>query len=218
MRRRDFIARLGARPSTVKEFRKALWRRIPPMRKFTILAVSGTFVLAADTFALADSKSAADFLIETCLPAMDNVSKVEAMAREGNWTPKPDLNPPSQFRTSNSRWEVTKGEEKFSVFVWINHLAQQDYNICFVNFLSKNVNREEFLRFVTASLELTLISDTRMVEIQKLNELYRIKSDRSNPIQLGIVSKIADGSVEFSSITEMFRPQVAPAAPTQNGR
>jgi hypothetical protein len=103
------------------------------MRKFTILAVSGTFVLAADTFALADSKSAADFLIETCLPAMDNVSKVEAMAREANWTPKPDLKPPSQFRTSNSRWEVTKGEEKFSVFVWINHLAQQDYNICFVN-------------------------------------------------------------------------------------
>jgi hypothetical protein len=164
------------------------------MRKTTILAVSGALVLAATTSALADSKSAAEFLLKTCLPAMDNVSKVEAMAQEGNWTPK-SVSPPTQFRTSNSRWEVTKDEEKFYVIVWIKHLAQQDYNICFVNFLSNNVNREEFLGFVAASLELTLISDTRFAEIQMRNEQYRIKSDRPQPIQLGIQSQIADGSV-----------------------
>jgi len=191
------------------------------MRKIAILAVSGAFVLAANTPALADSKSAAEFLLKTCLPAMDNLSKVEAMAQEGNWTPKPVLNPSSRFRTSNSKWEVTKGEEKFSVIVWITHLGQQDYNRCFVNFLSNNVNREEFLGFVMASLELTLISDTRFAEIQMLSEQYRIKSGRPNPIQLGIQSQIADGIVKFSSITEMVRfviPPVVPAAPPQIGR
>jgi hypothetical protein len=165
------------------------------MRIITILAVSGAFVLAANTSALADSKSAAEFLLKTCLPAMDNVSKVEAMAQEGNWTPKPDRSS-TPFRTSNSRWEITKREEKFSVIVWISHLAQQDYNICFVNFLSNNVNREEFLGFVTAFLELTLISDTRLAEIQMRWEQYRITSDRPNAIQLGVQSQIADGNVK----------------------
>jgi hypothetical protein len=189
------------------------------MRIITILAILGAFVLAANTSASADSKSAAEFLLKTCLPAMDSVSKVEAIAQEGNWTPKPN-SPSTQFRTSNSRWEVTRGEEKFSVTVWINHLAQQDYNICFVNFLSNNVNREEFLGFVIASLELTLISDTRFAEIQMLSEQYRIKSDRPNPIQLGIQSQIVDGSVKSSSITEMIRFVIPPvlAAPPQNGR
>jgi hypothetical protein len=190
------------------------------MHKITILAVSGALVLAATTSALADSKSAAEFLLKTCLPAMDNVSNVEAMAQEGNWTPKPD-SPPTQFRTSNSNWEVIKDEKKFSVNVWISHFAQQDYNICFVNFLSNNVNREEFLEFITTSLELTLFSDTRLAEIQMRWEQYRIKSDRPNAIQLGIQSQIADGSVKTSSITEMPRlvtPPVVPAAPPQDDR
>jgi hypothetical protein len=84
--------------------------------------------------------------------------------------------------------------------VWITHLASQDYNICFVNFFNNNVNREEFLSFITALLELKPFSDTRMAEIQMLQEQYRIKSDRSNPIQLGIRSQIADGTVKSSSI------------------
>jgi hypothetical protein len=190
------------------------------MRKITIFAVSGALVLTANTSTLADSKSAAEFLLRTCLHAMDNVSNVEAMAQEGNWTPKPD-SPPTQFRTSNSRWEVIKDEENCSVNVWISHLAQQDYNICFVDFLSNNVNREEFLEFITTSLELTLISDTRLAEIQMRCEQYRIKSDRPNAIQFGIHSQIADGGVKTSSITEMTRfvtPPVVPAAPPQNDR
>ena len=40
--------------------------------------------------ALADSKSAAEFTLATCLPAMDDLSKVEIMARENNGP----LNPP----------------------------------------------------------------------------------------------------------------------------
>jgi|HubBroStandDraft_6_1064221.scaffolds.fasta_scaffold258736_2 hypothetical protein len=115
------------------------------MRKITVLAVSGAFVLAASTSAFADSKSAAEFLLKTCLPAMDDLSKVEVMAQEGNWTPKPlpSFLAANSFRTSASMCEVIKSEEKFSVQVWTNHFGQQNYNICFVSFLSNGVDRSE---------------------------------------------------------------------------
>jgi hypothetical protein len=219
MRRRDLLPG-SARPFAAKEIPESTLAKDNPSCAITIFVVSGPLVLTANTSTLADSKSAAEFLLRTCLPAMDNVSSVGTMAQEGNWTPKPD-SPPTQFRTSNSRWEVIKDEEKFSVNVWISHFAQQDYNICFVNFLSNNVNREEFLEFITTSLELTLFSDTRLAEIQMRWEQYRIKSDRPNAIQFGIQSQIADGSVKTSSITEMPRlvtPPVVPAAPPQDDR
>src|SRR5580704_11397633 len=115
------------------------------MRKITVLAVSGAFVVAASTSAFADSKSAAEFLLKTCLPAMDDLSKVEVMAQEGNWTPKPlpSFLAANSFRTSASMCEVIKIEEKFSVQVWTNHFGQQNYNICFVSFLSNGVDRSE---------------------------------------------------------------------------
>jgi hypothetical protein len=193
------------------------------VRKIVVLAVLNAFVLTVSTSAFADSKSAAEFMLKTCLPAMDDLANVEAMARADNWTPKPVSTSPAanRFRSSHSNWGVTKSEETFYVDVWINHVGQQHYNICFVHFLSNNVNREEFIGFITASLELTLISDARLAEIQMRSEQYRIKSDRPNPIQLGIQSQIADGRVTVSSITEMLRfiiPPVLPAAPPQNGQ
>jgi hypothetical protein len=103
------------------------------MRKITIFAVSGALALTANTSTLADSKSAAQFLLTTCLPAMDDVSNVEAMAQEGHWTPKPG-SPPTQFRTSNSRWELIKDglmyedgegvpEDHVAAHMWFNLAA-----------------------------------------------------------------------------------------------
>ena len=67
-------------------------------------------------------------------------------------------------------WDVIKSEETFRVNVWINHYEQRDLNTCFVSllsnnvdpehFFSTNVDREEFLTFVAASVQLTLIYDT----------------------------------------------------------
>src|ERR1700719_988459 len=101
------------------------------MRKITVLAVSGAFVLAASTSAFADSKSAAEFLLKTCLPAMDDMSNVEAMAREGNWIAKPVLRPTNSVERSRSMWDVIKSEETFRVKAWINHYEQRDLNTCF---------------------------------------------------------------------------------------
>ena len=172
------------------------------MRTIAVLAV-----LTASTSAFADSRTAAEFFLKTCLPAMDDLPNIEIMAREDNWTVKrapPSLLADNRFRSSRSIWDVTKSEEKFSVDAWINHVGQQDYNVCFVRFLSGNVNREEFLSAITASLELTLFSDTRFAQPPSRNEYYDIKSDRPNPIQLGIISQ-PDSSVTVSSITEKLR-------------
>jgi hypothetical protein len=154
--------------------------------------------------ALADSKSAAQFMLATCLAAMDNVGKVEVMARENNWTPKPLSQSPeaNKFRKSRSLWDVAQGEDKFIVNIWINHLADQDLNVCFVHFLNANVNRDEFLSFIAASVQLTLFSDTRFAQIQMHSESYEIKSNHPKVLELGIQSR-SDGNMMVASMRSM---------------
>jgi hypothetical protein len=187
------------------------------MRKIVCMALVATLGLAPNAPALGDSKSAAEFVLKTCLPAMDDLSKVEVMARENNWTPK---SLPSRlsdrFQKSMSLWDVAQGEDRFSVTVWISPILQQDRNMCFVRFLSDNVSREEFLSFMSASVQLTLISDTRFVQIQKRSERYEIKSAKM--LELDIQSQ-PEGNVMVASIRENLRlPPLpsAPAAPSPN--
>jgi hypothetical protein len=196
------------------------------MRKITVLAVSGAFLLAPSPSASADSKSVAEFLLKTCLPAMDDLSNVEAMAREGNWTPKPlsRFSTANRFQKSHSRWDVAQSDDRFSVNVWINHFGEQDYNICFASFLSndvdrsENVDREELLTFIAASLQLTLISETRFAQTNTRSEAYEINNDhftrdRAKPVHLLITSQ-SDSKVDMVGIMENFRPVPAPAAPS----
>jgi hypothetical protein len=202
------------------------------MRKFIDLALAAALGLVASVHALADSKSVGEFLLKTCFPAMDDLSNVEAMAREGNWTPKPlpSFITDNRFRKSHSRWDVAQSDDRFSVNVWINHLGQQDYNICFVNFLSndvdrsENVDREELLTFIAASVQLTLISDTKFAQTNMRSETYEIKndritSDRAKPVRLLITSQ-SDAKVDMVGIVENFRfpPVPAPATPSGPGK
>jgi hypothetical protein len=182
------------------------------MRKITVLAVSGAFVLVASTSAFADSKSAAEFLLKTCLPAMDDLSNVEVMARDGNWIPRTPLNGAalSRFMKSNSMWDVAQDEDKFNVNVWISHLGELDFNVCFVSFFSKDANRDEFFNILSASLELIFTSDTRFPQMR--GETYEIKNDRPKRLVLFIQSQL-DGSVTMSSIAEQRRYLISPAAP-----
>jgi hypothetical protein len=181
------------------------------MRKIVSMALVAAFGLAAGVPAFADSRSAAEFVLKTCLPAMDDLSKVEIMARENIWTPK---SVPSEavnkFQTSRSMWDVAQGDERVSVDVWINHFGRQDHNVCFVGFPSNNVNREEFLSVMSASVKLTLISDTVFAQIQMRTESYEIKS--ANNLSLGIVSR-PEGNVTLASIQENVRFSALPAAP-----
>jgi hypothetical protein len=183
------------------------------MRKTVSMALATALGLAASVPALADSKSAAEFVLKTCLPAMDDLSKVEVMARENNWTPKslPSFGAPNRFQKSHSMWDVAQGEDRFSVNVWISHLGQKDYNICFVTFLNNNVSREEFLSFTSASVQLTLIADTSFALIHMRSETYEIESAKM--LLLDILSQ-PDGNVSMASIQETFaRLSPLPAAP-----
>jgi hypothetical protein len=85
------------------------------MYKIVALAVAAVVALSASVPALADSKEAAEFVLKTCLPAMDDLSKVEAMARQGNWFALPPN--PAIDRNSiapGSGWRVNK----FVVRTW----------------------------------------------------------------------------------------------------
>jgi len=48
-------------------------------------ALLAVFALSATSPALGIGNWAAEFALKTCLPAMDDLATVEAMARENNW-------------------------------------------------------------------------------------------------------------------------------------
>ena len=56
------------------------------MRKIINWALGVGFALAATASALTDSNSVAEFVFNTCQPAMDDVGKVEDVARENHWS------------------------------------------------------------------------------------------------------------------------------------
>jgi hypothetical protein len=52
------------------------------MSKFIDLDLATAFALAASTPALADSKSAAEFALKTCLPAMEDVARGDGAGKQ----------------------------------------------------------------------------------------------------------------------------------------
>jgi hypothetical protein len=153
-----------------------------------------------------NSKSAAEFTLTTCLAAMDDLAKVEVMARENNWTVKtlPIAATLSKFINSRSRWEVMQGENKFIVTIWVR-VSDSPLKVCEVSFPGKNVKREDFFNSISASVELTFMADTRFP--QSRSEAYEIKSDRTNKLMLNIQSQ-NDGTLRNAIVSEMRTPRL----------
>jgi hypothetical protein len=156
-----------------------------------------------------NSKSAADFTLTTCLAAMDDLAKVEVMARDNKWTegtPPPLPAVMSKFVKSLSGWGVMQGENNFFVMIWVSVSGQPllpPLKVCSVSF-DKNVKREDFFNSISASVVLTLMTDARLP--QKRFEVYEIKSDRPNKLKLGIQSQ-NEGTVISAMVAEMRTPQ-----------
>ena len=79
------------------------------MRKIIPLALAAVFASAAcisarSAVAVIDPKGAAEFVLKTCLPAMDDLANVETMARERNWFRLPYIPSSSKSVGSISRW------------------------------------------------------------------------------------------------------------------
>jgi PDZ domain len=165
--------------------------------------------LIGGSTALADSKSSAEFTLATCLAAMDDLARVEVLAKENNWADKTPANSAamSKFLKSQSTWEVTQGEDKFIVATGVYQSGENSpaRNVCTVLFPGKNVNREEFFNLISTSVELTFKSDTRFPQTR--GELYGIKSDRTDGLGLYITSR-SDGTLISAVFQEM--PRSAP--------
>jgi tetratricopeptide (TPR) repeat protein len=76
---------------------------------------------------------------------------------------------------------------------------------CLVTFPGKNVKRDDFFNLISASVDLTFLSDTRLP--QQRGEWYEIKSDRTNKLVLNIMSQ-SDGTLIAAGVSEM--PRFAP--------
>jgi hypothetical protein len=87
------------------------------MREFVNLSLAAGVTLATTISAVADSKSAAEFVLKTCLPAMEDIETVGNVARERNWFVLPS-NPvanPRLFK-SHTHWVAAR----YSITTWIN--------------------------------------------------------------------------------------------------
>jgi hypothetical protein len=127
---------------------------------FAFLAV---FVLTYPALG-GDGKLAAEFALKTCLPAMEDLAKVEAMARENNWLRRPPLaitNPTlshnrilSTVFKSQARWSATEAGIIYLVVTGVINVApkapycQIDFND--INFFN-NISRDEFFATICLS-------------------------------------------------------------------
>jgi hypothetical protein len=153
-------------------------------------------IVAASTPALGDAtetvdpKSAVEFVLSTCLPAMDDLANVERMARENNWFHLPTTAYDSKYTTPHLRWRANG----FFVTTWM--FKNGNVPSCFVGFRPyKKVDRDGFFNAISESLELKLISDRTFSTLRQ--ETYEIIGER--PMKL-LFSTINDGTVSAATI------------------
>ena len=127
------------------------------MYKIIALAVAAVVALSASAPALADSKEAAEFVLKTCLPAVADLSKVDAMARQGNWFALPSN--PAIDRNSiapGSGWRANKFVVR--TWTWIKDGAHDP--TCFIALLGDpTIERDEFFNAISAAVELKQVPD-----------------------------------------------------------
>jgi hypothetical protein len=172
-----------------------------------------------------NSKSAAEFTLTTCLAAMDDLAKVEVMARENNWTNKTPLMPVDKFTNSLSVWEVMQGENKFTVMISVRVLHMLDkagvpnvplppIKVCAVSFPGKNVKRDDFFNSISASVDLTPMTlQQPPPALQEKLYGYEIKSDRTDKLILvTLMESQIDGTLNQAGVMEMPPRQTMPSA------
>jgi hypothetical protein len=144
--------------------------------------------------------SAVEFVLSTCLPAMDDVTNVEAMAREKNWPQLPTMGYGSEkYTTPHLRWRANG----YQVVTWI--FKERNNPSCFVGIGPyKRVDRNEFFQSISAALQLELTSDKTFTGFRQ--EMFRIVGER--PLNL-LFSSIGDGTV--SSVSIYMEPQTEQA-------
>jgi len=168
------------------------------MRKIVGLALAAVFASAAsisarsDAVAVTDPKVAAEFVLKTCLPAMDDIANVEMMAQENNWFRLP--NTPSNYKPVENRGRWNANGFFVATWVWV------DGNLpnCFVGFGPfLKTNRDGFFDAISASVELKVISERGQSFRQ---ETYEIIGARSAGRLNLLFSSSNDGTMSSAAI------------------
>jgi hypothetical protein len=169
------------------------------MRKILGVALAAVFASAAsiparsDAVAVLDPKAAAEFVLKTCLPAMDDLANVETMAQEKNWFRLPYIPSNSKSVTSRSRWRANG----FFIATWI--WIDGNLPSCFVGLLPyKKVDRDGFFDAISASVELKVVSDRVLPRLRQ--ETYEIIGGWPAKRVRLLLSSTNDGTVSGASI------------------
>jgi hypothetical protein len=177
------------------------------MDKIICLTLSTVSVLAAGTSARSDAisgidpKSAAEFVLKTCLPAMDDLANVELMARKYDWFAPPNIPSNSKSVTSRSSWMVNG----FFVETWI--WTDENIPSCFVGFTYKETNRDGFFDAISVSVGLKLVSDRKLLRLRQ--ETYEITGE--HPANLKMIFWSDNGTVISAEIyMDMPRAKAPP--------
>jgi hypothetical protein len=112
-----------------------------------------------------DPKAAVEFVLSTCLPAMDDVASVERLAQENKWFQLPTTALDSKVTSPHLGWRANG----YTVRTW--SFKPGDFPSCFISLRPfKKVDRDGFFEAISAVLELkpaTLPTNTRQ-------EMYEI--------------------------------------------
>jgi hypothetical protein len=172
--------------------------------------------LLAGSPALADAMTSAEFALATCRNAVGDLTKVDAMAQEGNWTAAPEAAAGGQAKgfKLRSAWNVTKGDDRFFVMTGTGEVpgTAGDSTVCMVMFPGMQLQRNPFFGVMSAALELKPQADVTFP--QGHMEMFEIKSDGPAKQILQLMS-LNDGNVMMASMVAMpvpATPQPAVAA------
>jgi hypothetical protein len=160
------------------------------MRKIIGLAaltLAASPALAADI----EPKAAVEFVLSTCLPAMDDLANVEKIAQEKGWSRvSDDLPLNTEIEKSRAHWKAPE----FYV-ITETYLLKGIYHHCFVVFRPAKVMRDAFLEAISASIELSLESTRDFPQTNFRYENYNIVGRK---LKLIIASR--DGIMRSASI------------------
>jgi hypothetical protein len=157
------------------------------MRKIMGAAALSLAITPALAASELDPKAAADFVLSTCLPAVEDLAKVEKIAQEKGWKRLPDVLPPSELVKPRANWKTSEFSVLITDYVFPD---KGTYRYCFVGFLPNRLARNGVFEAISDNIELTLDLDKGYGQSHFRFEVYNIAGQN---LKLNVMSR--DGFV-----------------------
>lgn len=149
----------------------------------------------------ADAKTSVDFMLATCRPAMEDLGKVDVMARENNWTPataEEIANVQQNGFKLRSTWHLKLSGEELIVQTGTGDGTS---NVCIVMFPDRTLLRNEFYSVMSGASELTPMGNMDFAQAGRM-EIFEMKSE--GPVkQLFELMSLNDGKVVMAGLLQV---------------